>query len=203
MRTLDHVIGVCVFGVMVCGVAAFTPAPPASGGIVSEPAHSIGRFESDFSSEADGSIEIGRIGFSDHVRTKADSLGAAELARLSGYLRGDLEQALVAADWHGVAVQETVLDITILDVVPNRPTVLQIQEMDGAHYSAHGGGGAAISAELRAADGRLIASFAYDWFNTSSGDSAGDGVWTDTRTAFSQFAGALADSLGMAPMPRS
>ena len=160
-------------------------------------------FQADFRSEATGSIEIGRIEFSDLVRTKADSLGEAELARLSGYLRSDLERSLIGANWHGVAVRETVLDITILDVVPNRPTMQQIQEMDTAHYTAHANGGASLSARLVDADGSVIAEFSYDGFNIDAGDGAASGVWTDARLAFQQFAASLADSLGVAPGPHS
>ncbi|WP_323762394.1 hypothetical protein [Maricaulis sp.] len=160
-------------------------------------------FQAEFRSEATGSIEIGRIGFSELVRTKADSLGEAELARLSGYLRSDLERSLISANWHGVAVRETVLDITILDVVPNRPTMQQIQELDTAHYSAHANGGAALSARLVNADGSVIAEFRYDWFNPDPGSGAAAGVWTDTRLAFQGFAESIADSLGVAPGPHS
>ncbi|WP_143742924.1 hypothetical protein [Maricaulis sp. W15] len=181
---------------LVCVLALCCLAPPVE-------ARDDSSFRADYRSEAGGSIEIGLIGFSDLVRSKATSLGEAELARLSGYLRDDLERALIDANWHGVAARETVLTVTILDVVPNRPTMQQIQDMAGAHYTSHADGGAALSAVLRDADGTLIATFNYVWFNPDSGAGDGYGVWTDTRQAFDQFAGALASSLGVAPMPRS
>ena len=159
-------------------------------------------FEANYRSQATGSIEIGRIDVSPALRSKAEQLGEAELARLTGYLREVLVSTLVAADWHGIAAHETVLDVTLIDVVPNRPTIAQIQQMDTAHYSSQAAGGAALSAELRDADGRLVASYAFRWFNPAAGDP-GSGIWSDTRTAFALFAHDLAESLGDAPMPRS
>ena len=191
MRTL-----VCVLA-LICVTAG---ANCVTAGALAQPAPA---FQADYRSEATGSIEIGRIEFSDLVRAKADSLGTVELARLSGYLRDDLERSLIGANWHGVAVRETVLDITILDVVPNRPTMQQIQEMDTVHYSAQANGGAAVSARLIDADGRVIAEFSYGWFNPATGSGDASGVWTDTRRAFQDFATLLADSLGVAPGPHS
>ena len=181
---------------LVCVLALYCLTPPVS-------ARDDPNFQAEYRREAHGSIEIGLIGFSDLVRSKADSLGEAELARLSSYLRDDLERALISANWHGVASQETVLTVTILDVAPNRPTIQQIQDLAGAHYSSHDDGGAAISAVLRDANGPTIATYSYRWFNPDSGTGDGYGVWTDTRQAFDRFAAALADSLGAAPMPRS
>lgn len=181
---------------LVCVLALTCLAPPAL-------ARTDDGFEANYRSEASGSIEIGQIAFSDLVRTKADSFGEAELARLSDYLRDDLERALINADWHGVAARETVLTVTIVDVVPNRPTMQQIQNVEGAHYSAHADGGAELNAELHGADGTLIGSFSYRWFNPGSGEGDSYGVWTDTRIVFGRFAASLADSLGVAPMPRS
>lgn len=184
MRTL-----VCVLALNCLTAGALTQPDPA--------------FQADYRGEATGSIEIGRIGFSDLVRAKADSLGQAELARLSGYLRSDLERSLIGANWHGIAVRETVLVITILDVVPNRPTMHQIQEMDTVHYTTHANGGAALSAQLVNADGSVIAEFSYDWFNPDADNGEVSGVWTDTRLAFHDFAISLAESLGVAPGPHS
>jgi hypothetical protein len=158
-------------------------------------------FEANYRRLATGSIEIGRIGFSDALRDKAALLGEDELARLASYLREDLQAALVASSWHGVAARETVLEVTILDVMPNRPTLSQIQQMAGVHYSAHTAGGADLSAVLADADGAVIATYDFSWYNPEPGDGTGSGIWSDTRTAFNRFARRLADSLGEAPMP--
>jgi len=159
-------------------------------------------FEATYRSEATGSIEIGRIDVSPALRGKAEQLGEAELARLTGYLREVLVTTLVSADWHGIAARETVLDVTLVDVVPSRPTMAQIQNMDMTHYSAEASGGAELTAELRDADGRLVASYRFAWYNPDRA-GADSGIWSDTRTAFARFSQALADSLGDAPMPRS
>ena len=159
-------------------------------------------FQATYRREASGSIEIGRIDVSTALRGKAEQLGEAELGRLTGYLRDVLETTLVAANWHGVAARETVLNITLVDAVPTRPTMAQIQTMDMAHYSGAASGGAELAAELRDADGRIVATYSFAWYNPDTA-GAGSGIWSDTRTAFARFSQALADSLGDAPMPRS
>ena len=159
-------------------------------------------FEANYRNLATGSIEIGRIGFSDALRNKAALLGEDELARLASYLREDLQAALVASQWHGVAARETVLNVTLLDVTPNRPTLSQIQQLPNAHYSEHVAGGADLSAVLVDAEGAVIATYDFAWYNPEPGDGSGMGIWSDTRAAFSRFSHRLADSLGEAPMPR-
>ncbi|WP_300542105.1 hypothetical protein [Maricaulis sp.] len=160
------------------------------------------RFQANISAPATGSIEIGHIGFSDTLRSKADFLGQDELTRLAGYLREDLENALIGSSWHGISAQETVLTVTIVDVVPNRPTLSQIQQMDTAHYNEHVAGGADVDAALVNDTGDTIARFSFSWHNPDTEGGDGYGVWTDTRTAFARFAVQLAESLGEAPMPR-
>jgi hypothetical protein len=159
-------------------------------------------FSAVFEAPATGSIEIGRIDFSDGLRAKSDRLGAEELARLANYLRQDLQTALIHANWHGVASEETVLNVTLIDVVPNRPTLAQIQQMDSVHYSSSQvAGGADIEAVLVNDAGTAIARFRFSWHNPEVDPSGSSGVWTDTLTAFGLFSRSVSESLGSAPMP--
>ena len=158
-------------------------------------------FDARYESLAPGSIEIGRIGFSDALRQKADLLGEEELVRLAGYLRDDLQAALIEADWHGVSLQATVLNVTLEDVVPNRPTLTQLQRMPNLSYAHHTPGGADLSAVLVDETGFVIARYRYSWHDPDAGNDEESGVWTDTRTAFSRFSERLTESLGDAPMP--
>lgn len=176
------------------GVLIFLPA--------SAPALAQDLFDAHYHSLATGSVEIGHIGYSDALMARSATLGETELARLSGYLRDDLQAALVRSHWHGMAARATVLDVTILDVTPNRPTISQIEAMDNLHYTMHATGGADLSAVLVDADGRIIASYDFSWYNPEPGDDTEAGIWTDTRSAFARFSRQLADSLGDAPMPR-
>lgn len=158
-------------------------------------------FDAQYESLAPGSIEIGRISYSEDLRHKAASLGEDELVRLSGYLRDDLQAALIAHDWHGVSLRPTVLNVTLEDVVPNRPTLTQLQRMPELSYANHTPGGAELSAELVDETGFVIARYEFSWIDPDADNDAGSGVWTDTRTAFGRFSEALAESLGEAPMP--
>ncbi len=158
-------------------------------------------FDARYESLAPGSIEIGRIGYSDRLRQKADLLGQDELARLAGYLRDDLQAALIASDWHGVSLQPTILNVTLEDVTPNRPTMAQLQRMPNLSYSSHTPGGADLTAELVDQTGFVIARYRFSWRDPDADNDGASCIWTDTRTAFSRFADRLADSLGDAPMP--
>ena len=153
--------------------------------------------------QATGSIDIGEVSFAPALLAKSDQFGETELPRLAAYLREDLERALVRANWHGMAIEQTHLDVTIVDVRPNRPTMTQLQNMDSVNYRDHTAGGAALAAELRTGDGDLIAEYSYEWFNPEPEDTDSQGTWSDTRTAFGIFAEDIAESLGIAPMPGS
>ena len=167
----------------------------------SAPALSQQNIQVDVMGEAYSSIEIGDIYFGDSLTTKAESYGHDEMLRLVGFLKEDLERALLAANWLGYSTDENRLSITIMDAVPNRPTMHQIQELDAAHYSNISPGGASLQATLINTRGEVIVEYSYVWTNTSLDEDTNYGTWTDARKAFSFFASNIAISLGDAPMP--
>lgn len=169
----------------------------------SAPALAVQGFESNFQGEPEGSIGVGRIDFSSDMMFKAETLGQQELRRLSNYLRENLEDALTRTNWHGMASHETALNVTIIDAWPNRPTLKQINDLEGVHYTDQFPGGAALSATLVNGEGVVIATFNYRWFNDAVDDDASYGIWTETRMTFDRFANSVADSLGAAPQPGS
>ncbi|MDG2044381.1 MAG: hypothetical protein P8J78_07205 [Maricaulis sp.] len=165
-------------------------------------ASAVQDFRSDFRSQAIGSIEVGQISFSESMRAKADILGRSELARLSSYLREDLERALMQSSWLGISADETHLNVVILDATPNRPTMNQVNQSGGTHNREAVTGGASLSATL-VRGGEEIANFTYSWQNDALDQNASYGIWTDARTTFDRFANSIADGLGTAPMPIS
>lgn len=171
--------------------------------LASAPALAFQGFESNFQGEPDASIGVGRIDFSTAMVYKAESLGQQELRRLASYLRENLDEALTRSNWHGMSTQENVLNVTIVDAAPNRPTLHQINNLEGAHYSDQFPGGASLTATLVDGDGMVIATFSYAWFNDALDEDASYGIWTDTRLTFDRFANSVADSLGQAPQPGS
>lgn len=168
--------------------------------VFSTPAFAQG-FEANFQGSPSGAITVGRISFSEEMLEKAEALGHMELRRLSSYLREDLEGALMRTNWHGMSDEETRLDITIIDAMPNRPTISQINARDDVHYTTRWAGGAAVEARLFDGDGMVLASFSYSWLNEDLDDAASYGIWTDTRLTFNRFANSVADALGPAPQP--
>jgi hypothetical protein len=171
--------------------------------LCASPAMSMQDFQAEFHAPATGSIEVGHIGFSVGLRSRADELGMEELTRLATYLREDLERALVQSNWLGVSVNEISLNVVIVDAVPNRPTMAQINRVETTHYGTTTAGGASLRASLIRGDNEVIAEFSYAWVNPSLDESANYGIWTDARQTFSRFSTSVADSLGVAPMPTS
>ncbi len=158
-------------------------------------------FDANFQGTPTSAISVGRISFSEAMMLKANTIGHAELRRLSTYLREDLERALMRTNWHGMAVEETQLDVIIVDAMPNRPTIEQINTRDDVHYTTRWPGGAELEAQLVDGDGRVLARFSHSWMNEEMDDAASYGIWTDTRQTFDRFANSIADSLGDAPQP--
>lgn len=166
------------------------------------PATALGQgFEANFQSSPSGSIEVGRINFGEPLLGKAEIYGREELTRLASYMREDLERALLDADWLGVSADETILSVTIIDAIPNRPTLAQVQRAGGSPPSPDSGGGAVLEAVLTGPDGETLATFSYAWNNAFVDEGASYGIWTDTRRTFDRFANSIVDSLGEAPLP--
>jgi len=140
---------------------------------------------------ADQPVAIGEIAYGPELVEHADDFGERELDRLAGYLRSSLEREL--ADHLGTGGY--VLNTTILDARPNRPTLEQMSGANGLHHSSRSIGGAEVEAELVSANGETVETYSYGWSSVSLQDVVGYGQWTDARRTFSRFANQVADSL--------
>lgn len=139
---------------------------------------------------ADDPVSIGEIGFGPELLEKAEDYGQRELEYLAGEMREDLERELAGMLGQGGMT----LEVTILDAMPNRPTMEQMADR-GLHHSSISIGGASLEARLVSADGSLLESYAYSWRSHNIRDVVGYSRWTDANRAMSRFADDIAESI--------
>ncbi|MBJ7412914.1 MAG: hypothetical protein JHD15_21515 [Phenylobacterium sp.] len=113
--------------------------------------------------------------------------GQREAAFLTADLREAVEEALAkTAAYDGARVE-----LTLVDVKPNRPTFKQLSDTPGLSFESFGVGGAAIEGRVIGADGAET-KVDYKWFETDIRQAHYNWVWSDAEWTFDRFARRLA-----------
>lgn len=120
-------------------------------------------------------------------KAAADTLGVKEVDRLAGDLRRQVEKQLGRT---GV-LDGARVELTLVDVKPNRPTFKQLGDRPGLSYESFGLGGARIEGRAIAVDG-AVTPIRYEWYESDIRYAPYRVTWSDAETAFSQFARRLA-----------
>lgn len=127
-------------------------------------------------------------------------IGAPLAAKLKNYgardiddLKRDLRDAAVRAldHAHGGPCRPTRVAFTLVDAIPNRPTMEQMQTHPGLDYRSFGLGGADIIAQLQCADGRA-ASVHERYFETDIRMERMVSTWSDAGLAIDRVARRIA-----------
>ena len=113
--------------------------------------------------------------------------GEREAQLLTGDLAASIRKALARTGAH----DGDRIELTLIDVRPNRPTFKQLGDTPGLSMQSFGIGGAAIEGRIVAADGTETP-IAYRWYETDIRESYAHWVWTDAEFAFDRFARKLA-----------
>jgi hypothetical protein len=113
--------------------------------------------------------------------------GVREKATLEDEIRTEISQHL------GSRVAR--VEVTINDVVANRPTLKQMSDKPGLSFSSFGIGGADLSGKAFDAGGQLLADVSYDWYGDIHLAST-TGVWSDAERAIERFTEKLARATG-------
>lgn len=134
---------------------------------------------------ADEPITIAEIRFGERLLDKAEDYGPEELDYLASELLDDLEDAV-----GGISMADgTVLQVRIVDATPNRPTREQLRDQPNLSYShSFSRGGADLEADLVAANGDILDSYAFSYRTTLLRDARYGGTWSDARRTFGRFA---------------
>ena len=127
----------------------------------------------------------------DFAEELADNYGEREGEELTEDIVDDLERAFARA-----GVTPAKVDITIVNAKPNRPTFQQMRDEPGLDpFRSISIGGMKLTGTAYDADGNVLASQEYGWFENDIRDVIGSGVWTDANRASRRFAKKLAPQL--------
>jgi hypothetical protein len=120
-------------------------------------------------------------------KTFDKTYGVREAQLLTGELQGNVEKALARTG----AYDGARIELTLVDVKPNRPTFKQLGDTPGLSMESFGIGGARIEGKIVAADGRETP-ITYRWYETDIRESYARWIWSDAETTFDRFARKLA-----------
>ena len=121
----------------------------------------------------------------------------AEKAITSTY--GERERVVIRDLLHrnlsrALGSQAARVDVTINDVMPNRPTFKQMGDRPGLSFQSFGIGGAYVTGKAYDTSGNLVGEVSYDWYgDIHFADTAW--TWTDTDRALYQFSRRLAEAV--------
>ncbi len=122
------------------------------------------------------------------LQTKAEKdYGVTDVGRIADELRRTVERRLAKAP----AFDGATVELTLVDVKPNRPTFTQMGKTPGLSYQSFGIGGAKIEGRVVRADG-TEQPVAYRWYENDIRWAEGHTTWHDAEWAFDRFAGRLA-----------
>jgi hypothetical protein len=113
--------------------------------------------------------------------------GVREAQLLTGDLKASVRRALARTGAHSGAR----IELSIIDVKPNRPTFKQLGDTPGLSLQSFGIGGAAIEGKVVAANG-TEQPIRYHWYETDIREAYGNWTWTDAEYAFDRLARRLA-----------
>ena len=145
-------------------------------------------------------VSLAPVAVSSELQTSLDDeLGARE----GELLRSTVARLVAAAlSRHGATVSDgapLVVEITIVDADPNRPTMAQMRDKPGLDFMRSISiGGAELRGTLRR-DGLTISEINHRRYTQSLIElTGGEATWTDARRAIRQFAEKVADAYAAA-----
>jgi hypothetical protein len=123
------------------------------------------------------------------LAAKLKNYGARDIDDVKRDLRDSVARAL--DDAHGGPCRPMRVALTLVDAIPNRPTMEQMQSHPGLDYRSFGLGGADIVAQLQCADGRA-ASVHERYYETDIRMERMVSTWSDAERAIDLVARRIA-----------
>lgn len=113
--------------------------------------------------------------------------GVRDIERLTTELRKEVSGELAKRGRY----DDARVELTLVDVKPNRPTFKQLGDKPGLSMMSFGIGGASIEGRVVAADG-VVTPISYSWYETDIRQAKGVTTWHDAEWTFDRFADRLA-----------
>lgn len=127
----------------------------------------------------------------DFAEELADNYGEREGEALTEDIIDDIDHAFSRA-----GVSPARVDIVIVNAKPNRPTLEQLSAKPGLDaFRSISLGGMELTGTAYDADGNVLATQEYGWFENNIRDVVGSATWTDANRASRKFAKKLANQL--------
>jgi hypothetical protein len=120
-------------------------------------------------------------------KTFTTKYGEREAERLTANLQASVERAVSQS----TMFEGARIELTLMDVKPNRPTFKQLGDKPGLSMQSFGVGGAAIEGKIVAPDGQATP-LSYSWYETDITNAVANWVWSDAEWVFDRFAAKLA-----------
>lgn len=120
-------------------------------------------------------------------KAAVETYGVAEVDRVAESLRQTVARKL---DRTGV-LQGATVELTLVDVRPNRPTFKQLGDQPGLSYQSFGVGGARVAGQAVSLDGS-VTPVSYQWYETDIRNAWYKPTWGDADRAFDRLADRLA-----------
>lgn len=136
-------------------------------------------------------VSIAEIHFGPALMEKADEYGQRELDHLASLTRSALEHELGGQ----LGAGGYILEVTILNADPNRPTLEQMSGRPALSPRSISIGGADLEGVLYSADGSPVETYRYGWRAHSIDDAVGAAQWSDARRAIRRFANEVGDGV--------
>ncbi len=131
--------------------------------------------------------------------TIAEDYGAREEDVLRGMVERAVSDALTRVGGQIVEGGPIVIEITLVDARPNRPTLGQATHRPGLDFGRSLSiGGADLTATLRHANGASIGDVQYDYYTPIIEDAVGASTWSDAQRAIRRFARRVAEAYARA-----
>ena len=122
-----------------------------------------------------------------------EKYGVRDVDRLAAELRKDVERELTRTG----AYDGARIELTLLDVQPNRPTFKQLSDRPGLSYESFGIGGARIEGQA-ITPGGVATPLKYSYYETDIREAWARSTWWDAEWTIDRFAYRLAKGQALA-----